>query len=289
MVVNMGNKSHSLDGRSRSYLDEHSRELVDEVLKKWFHPGADAMRNIRPGTYIIDQTPLELVVSIPNGRYCFQCRTESYISFCIEHSLLKYCDEAWEHLREYSNSKEWIECEMLSEHYSKGVISACRYIELDVQLAQLINCDKERGAQNCYVLDKTVDAIYREAKRYEKRGRFYTIVRKTFEDGLFKAVDSDSEFFARSLTEPPIDAFIRDVYTIAKDPSLIERMKTLRTEKEIMLNKFRKMFNNIIDDVERGHINLKGSCKCCKPWLPLSNNGASVIRRCLRLLGFDKV
>ena len=279
-----------MQDKSELYLQEHSQQLVNEVLKKWFDPYM-TIRSVLPDTYIIDNTPLELIISVPNSQYRFQCRTENYILFCIEHSLLKYCDEAWEHLREYSNSKEWLECMALSKRYSDEVMSACHYIEQDVQLVQLplINCDKERGAQNCYVLDKTVDAIYREAWRYEKRGKFYNLFKKTVESGYFKAIDSDSRFYARSLTEPPIDAFIHDVYSIAKDPHLIERMKTLRKEKEVMATKFKQVLNNIIDGVERGHINLKGSCKCCKPWTPVSDKETSIIRRCLRLLGFDKV
>lgn len=243
------------------YINEHSKELVNVVFKKWFSPSPD-IHIALPDSYITAQTPIYVAIYSSHSK----SRIEDYITLCTEHSLLKYSDEAKEHIKEYSKSKEWLDCEQDSKEYSKAVIEICEGIE-DKILADIPAGFTEHiaGTTECYyILDKTVDAVYREAKRFTERDGFYNLFKKGSGNGRFKVVDSDSRPYVESFDERSVDEFMELVYRVAKDPVIVERIRIIKEKNKHIVKRFKDLLNEIIDDVERKHENLKGICGCCE-------------------------
>lgn len=247
-----------------SYIHKHSKDLANEVLKKWFSPSPN-IHIALPDSYITAQTPIYVAIYSPHSK----SRLEDYITLCIEHSLLKYSDEAKEHLKEYSKSKEWLECEQASKEYSKDVMQICESIEEKI-LAGIPEGFTEYTVgtteADYYILDKTVDAVYRDAKRFTEKGGFYNLFKKVSGDGCFKVVDSDSIPYVKSFDERSVDEFIEFVHMVAKDPVIVERIRTIKDKNKHTVKRFKDLLTKIRDDVERNHENLKGTCRCCEVW-----------------------
>ena len=239
------------------YVQEDSFDLVNEVLMKWFIPSPD-IHIALPDSYII-QTPLHVII------YRAHSRSEEldYIDLCIEKNLLKYSCQAKDHLKEYSKSHAWVECERISHEYLNDVVEIYKTIEDKIIENIPVGFTEEH---NYYILDKTVDAIYRESKRFAEKGWFYDLFKIVSEDGCFKVVDSDSIPYAVSSEEHLVNEFKELVYIVAKDPINVARIKQLIDIEKQNVNRFKNILNKIKDDVERGHVNLKGSCKRCKSW-----------------------
>jgi len=245
------------------YVQEDSFDLVNEVFMKWFTPSPD-IHIALPDSYII-HTPLHVIIyrahSMSEKRDC--------IDICIEKNLLKYSDQAKDHLKEYSKSQAWVECEQISNEYLKDVMEIYKTIE-DKIIANIpagfTECTPETIAPNYYILDKTVDAIYRESKRFAEKGQFYDLFKIVSVDGCFKVVDSDSIPYAVSSEERLVNEFRELVYSIAKDPITVARIKSLMDINKQNGKRFRHVLNEIEYDVKKKHENLKGSCNRCKYW-----------------------
>lgn len=88
------------------------------------------------------------------------------------------------------------------------------------------------------------------------------------EQGFFRV--GSGELYAKSSDESFADEFIKIVYEIAKDKTLIEQLKLLDAEKIIIddkIEKFKQGLHDIIDDFGMGHYILKGTCSRCKLWV----------------------
>ncbi len=248
-------------------LNRHSGELINEVLRKWFAPNKN-IHNVLTDSYIVAQTPTDVIIY----RLCFKSEVKKYIDLCIEKRLLKYSDEAKEHLKVYSKSIEWINYEELSNKCFKDVIEICNSIEKKVITnipSDFTECSKEINIpNNGYILDKTVNAIYRNAVRITERGHPFRLFKKVSEHDCFKVVDSDSRLYVQSIDEGLIDKFMNLVDKIAIDTAKTEekRIGLFKSRNERMRNEFQNIIDKIIDDFERENRLLKGTCRRCKVW-----------------------
>lgn len=248
-----------LDARKerREYLQNHSRDLVEDVLKKWFET-TFSVRLREADSNIIARTPL--------ANLHYNSHFKSEIVESIELYDLKYSGQAKEHLKEYSDIWNiWLECEKLSKAYLDKNIKICEGIEEKVVASfssKFAECDTSLSKPTCYILDETVKAIYQEANRFMMRGEFYGHFRKNPpEQGNIKV--GMGQLYAKSPDEILVDEFIKIAYEIATDKNLLEQLKLLDAQEKIIdenVEKFKHGLDKIIDDFERGHINLKGIC-----------------------------
>ena len=253
--------------RLEGYLQEHSRDLVNEVLKKWFEPKSKESFIYTARQYRYD-TPLANAYFEPHFRSRIENPSEPY--------YLKYADQAIQHLgkKEYVDVWAiWLECKRLVKNHLEKVVKIWEDIEkkllTDVP-AQFTEWD-DRGISPsaCYILGSTVLEIYREAEHLSRTGKF--------EETFFKRDDTEKGYFrvgtgtlyAKSSDESLGNEFISVAHSIIKDGRLHEQLKTLDAEQEkiaCLVKKAKQAFDKIVDNFEKGHINLKGTCGRCNDW-----------------------
>lgn len=246
------------------YLRDHSKDLVNDVFKKWFEPSL-AVRLMGRDLPIIAQTSLE--------EAHYETHSKSRIEDYIELYNLEYNKQAIEHIKEYNIWSIWLECENLSKTYLEKAIKIAEGIEKKVSATTIQEKFNEwdgngTNPPTCYILRNTVYAIYQEANRFMIRGEFYGLFKKEPEQGFFSV--GSGQLYAKSSDESFADEFIKIVYEIAKDKTLIEQLKLLDAEKKIIDNKvekFKQGLRDIIDDFGMGHYILKGTCSRCNLWV----------------------
>ena len=252
-----------LDG----HLQEHSRDLVNEVLKKWFEPTSKEsfVHNTRQYCY---DTPL--------ANACYEPHFRSRIEDPVEPYHLKYANQAVQHLgtKEYVDVWAiWLECKRLVKNHLEKVVKIWEDIEKKL-LANVPVQFTEWDARGispsaCYILDYTVWEIYREAVYLSRTGKFEetTFKRDDNEKGYFRV--GTGTLYAKSSGESLGNEFISVAHSIIKDKRLHVQLKTLDAEKEkiaCLVKKVEQAFDKIVDDFEKGHINLKGTCWRCNDW-----------------------
>jgi hypothetical protein len=247
------------------YLEEHSRDLVNEVLKRWFEKPESAFSMI-VGENCYD-TPL--------AKACYEPRFQSTVEKPSEPHNLKYVDQAIQHLhaKEYSDAWAiWIECKRLVKEHLEKIVKMWESIEekLISNIPAKFTEWNAKGTSppDCYILGNTVWEIYREAEYFKATGRFEeTSFKKEKEKDYFRV--GMATLYAKSPDESLIEEFKKIVCGFVTDQSLLEQLKLLDVEKKViddLVEKFSQTLDKIVDDFEKGHINLKGTCQRCKLW-----------------------
>ena len=215
------------------YLRDHSKDVVNDVLKEWLSFGP--LRRLRDRSYISAQTPLA------------EAHYEPYSKSRIENSIklysLKYADQGIDHLKAKECSKEdthiwdiWFECESLSGSYLTEIVKIWESIEekLTTRIPAKFVVWNGLGAirPTCYVLNNTVLAIYYEANQFMSRGNLGDSFKifPEHDQGHFKV--GTTLLYAQSSDKSLRDEFIKIVTEIANDKSLIEQLKLLDAEKK---------------------------------------------------------
>jgi len=252
------------------YLQEHSRDVVNEVLKKWFEPEFTFSPIVRECSY---ETPLVKAYYKPH--------LKSRVEEPSEPHHLKYVDQAIEHLRgnEYAAVWAiWLECKRLVKSHLEKVMKIWESIEekLIANLHEKFTEWNGRGKipPTCFLLENTVWEIYREAENFKATGKFEETsfnkdTEKDYDTGKDCFRVGKATLYARSSDESLVDEFINSVCGIVTDQNLVEQMKLLDAEKMVIdgnVEKFRQALDKIVDDFEKGHINLRGTCWRCKSW-----------------------
>lgn len=251
-------KRRKLEG----YLEKHSADLVNEVLRKWFDSESVDIAIMGDG----------YCYSTPLANAYYEPRFKSRIMKPREPQG-KIASQAIEHLKEYPD--EWAlldECKSLTESHLKNVVKLWESIEkkLVTSIPARFTEWNARGVAPpyCYILENTVREIYREAELFVATGKFEeTLFKKNTEKDYFRV--GMATLYAKSSDESLVDEFISIVCGIVTDSSLAEQLKLLDAEKKAigdLVEKFRRALDKITDDFEKGHINLKGICWRCKPW-----------------------
>jgi len=254
-------KRETLEG----YLQEYSRDLVNEVLKKWFEHEFTFSAEIRGGHDYY--TPLARAYYEPHFKSRIEEPSEPY--------HLKYAEQAVQHLegKEYTDIwAVWLECKSLVKSHLEKVVKIWESIE-ERLIANISGEFIEWNARGvnpptCFLLENTVWEIYREAEYFKAQGKFEeTSFKKDTEKDYFRV--GMATLYAKSPDGSLIDEFINIVCGIVTDQSLVEQLKLLDAEKKVIddrVEQFRQALNNIVDDFEKGHVNLKGACWRCKSW-----------------------
>jgi len=246
------------------YVQEHSRDLVNEVFNKWFEPEFTFSPNARERSY---DTPLAQAYYEPY----FKSRIEKPNEPCH----LKYADQAVQHLqaKEYADIWNiWLKCKSLVKSHLEKVVKIWESIEKKLVAnipRQFVEWDA-RGLNppTCFLLENTVWEIYRETEYFKAMGKFEeTSFKKDAEKDCFRV--GTATLYAKSPDESLIDGFISIVCAIVTDQSLVEQLKLIDVEKKMiddLIGKFKQGLDKIIDDFEKGHTNLKDTCWRCKRW-----------------------
>jgi len=247
------------------FLEGHSKDLVDEVLKKWFEPKSTISIDANGCSY-----------SIPLASIYYEPHSKSRVNEPSEPLHLNYANQAIQHLeaKDYADAWDiWLEYKRLAKSHLGKVLKVWESIEekLATNLPKKFTEWNARGISPpyCYILDYAVWEIFREAEHLSRTGEF--------EETSFKKDDSEKNYFrvgmatlyAKSSDESSGNEFIRVARSIITDKSLLEQLKLLDAEKEkidSLVEKFKQALNKIIDDFEKGHINLKGTCGRCEDW-----------------------
>jgi len=250
--------------RLEAYLLEHSRDLVNGVLKKWFE---------HDFTFLSPECSYDTSLARAYYKPHLECRIEepsepyrlgkNLVEQTVEHLRAKEYAEIW---------NIWLECKRLVKTHLEKVVKMWESIEEKL----VTNIPKEfmewnaRGVNppTCFLLENTVWEIYREAELFKATGKFEeTSFKKDTEKDYFRV--GTSTLYARSPDESLIDEFIDIVCGIVTDQSLIERLKMRDAEKQAIDNsveKYRQAIDKVVDDFDKGHINLKGICRRCESW-----------------------
>lgn len=239
---------------------------MNEVFKKWFEREFTFSVVAREHSY---DTPLAKAYYEPHLKCNIEEPSEPYrlgrhlVEQTIEHLRAKEYAEIW---------NIWLECKRSVKTHLEKVVKMWESIEEKL----VMNIPKEfiewdaRGVNppTCFLLENTVWEIYREAELFKATGKFEeTSFKKDTEKDYSKV--GISTLYAKSPDESLIDEFIDVVCGIITDQSLIDQLKMRDTEKQVidsLVEKFRQEIDKIVDDFEKGHINLKGACWRCKSW-----------------------
>jgi hypothetical protein len=252
-------KREKLEG----YLQDHYRDLVI-VISKWFAPELTFEFLVPGGKFY----------STPLAKAYYEPHFKSNIEKPNEPNL-KYIDQAIQHLqaKEYADVWAiWLECKRLTESNLEKVVKIWENIEKKLVgslQAKFTEWDA-RGVNppNCYILDNTVWEIYRECENFKRTGKLEdTSFKKYLEKDSFRI--GTATLFAISLDESLADEFIYVAHSIIRSENILVQNKSLEAEKKLIDNlveKFRQALDKIVDDFEKGHIDLKGTCKRCKSW-----------------------
>ena len=247
-------------GILEGYLQEHSRDLVNEVLKNWFDSKSVDIAFV-DGGYCYS-TPLANVYYEPH----FKSRKMK-----PKEPQGKIASQAIEHLKEYPNEWAlWNECKSLTESHLKNVVKMWESIEqrLTSKIPKAFVEWNAKGVAppTCYILCNAVWAIYQEAE-YLRTGTLLGIFKIDPEKDYFRV--GVATMYAKSPDKKLSKKFVDIAHAIVKDHDLFEQLKSLDTEKQKLKERvaeFKQALDRIIDDFEKGHINLKGTCWRCKPW-----------------------
>ena len=248
-------------GILEGYLQEHSRDLVNEVLKNWFDSKSVDIAFV-DGGYCYS-TPLANVYYEPH----FKSRIMK-----PKEPQGKLASQTMEHLKEYPDEWAlWNECKSLTESHLKNVVKMWESIEqrLTSKIPKAFVKWDARGVAPLtgYIPYYTVWAIHGEAKCFMRTGKLSGIFKIYPEKDYFRV--GVATMYAKSPNEKLLKKFVDIVHVIAKDHDLLEQLKLLDTERENIeerVREFKRALDGIVDDFEKGHINLKGTCWRCKPW-----------------------
>jgi len=243
------------------YLKEHSKDL-NGVLKKWFERESTSGAFSHETYY---STPLADAYYEPHGK--------SQIKGDSEPSL-EYVDQVIDHLkhgyRDYWNM--WTDCKNRVNNHLKNVVKTWETIEKKLVTnipKEFVEWDGKRTSPaTCYVLENVVWKIYNEAKYLQRTKKFDdSSLEPVKEKGYYKI--GRGLFCVKSPDKSVINEFKNIMCKIITNQYLIEQLGLLDAEKkeiESNVEKINNALNKIIDDFEKGHINLKGTCSRCKPW-----------------------
>lgn len=233
----------------KGYIREHSQDLVNEVFNKWFNHPLEykpyfERRNSK------NEESKELIDEKYKGMVIEHLQDKEYLSV----------RKAWE---SRTNSKK---------DYSTKTAKLWEDIKQKVKEnipAEFIKWD-EIGTRpsTCYVLDSTVSVIIQEANNVRHQGKLQGFFMKVNKGTYFQV--GNAVFHAQSTDEELVDKFIRVVNSLAEDNSIAVQVKLVDDELEKLMKQdkeFKDELMTIIDDVERGHYILKGSCRRCKSWV----------------------
>lgn len=243
------------------YLQEHSGDLVNEILKKWFDRESVDIAIVGDGYCY--STPLANVYYEPHFKSRIMKPREPQG---------KTASQAIEHLKEHRDEWAlWNKCKSLTESHLKNVVQMLESIEqrLTSQIPKTFIEWNARGVapSTCYILYHTVWAIYQEAEYFMRTGKLLDIFQINPEKDYYRV--GAATMYAKSPDKELVKKFIHTAYAIVKDYNLLEQLKSLDTKKEKLgerVGEFKQALDRIIDDFEKGHINLKGTCWRCKPW-----------------------
>lgn len=243
------------------YLKEHSKDL-NGVLKKWFE------RESTNGAFSHEtyySTPLADAYYEPHGK--------SQIKGDSEPSL-EYVDQVIDHLkhgyRDYWNM--WTDCKNRVNNHLKNVVKTWETIEKKLVTnipKEFVEWDGKRTSPaTCYILRYTVGKIYKDAQHFQRFKKFdESLLKPVREKNYFKI--STATFHAISPNESLSNKFSNIMCKIIADQDITELLESLDRENEGIksdFEKFKGVLNTVVDDFEKGHINLKGTCSRCKPW-----------------------
>lgn len=257
------------------YLREHSENLVNDVLRNWFDLKT-SLHTVLQDLYIVAETPLAKVIyELPKSRIIPSIELY-YLKSDIWHQAVSHLRADEYTIEDTQFMDFWLKCETLSDSHLNKNVKVLESIEKKVLLTSIPKKfakwdGKGASPPACYILDNTVYWIYQEAKRYMNSGEFTNFFKKDTETERGYIRVGYAVLCAKSPNEGLADEFIETVYGIAKDKTLTDELKALDIEKKKFVDdkvgEFKQELHKIIDNFEKGHYILKGTCGRCKRWV----------------------
>ncbi len=247
-------------------LKNHFNHLIETVIEKWM-----IYNKYAKAEYFRYQTPLAVAYYQPHFKSTKDPPLDKSMKEPRLEPSLKYIDQVIEHLEteEYSHIRDaWRESKRITNQLLDININIWESIEKKVTANIPTKfVEGTQGQPTYYILNLTVQTIYREAEYFIRTGTEVKTYKKCPVGNYFEVWTRD--LLARSPEESLIDDFTKTIDSIVTDENIIDLLKTRNKERENFDKQFkifRDGLDKITEDFKLRDINIKGTCSECKSW-----------------------